>query len=124
MSRTRARSVVASTTPPDSPPGAVIANGQLLAIVEGIEKLEEERNAKSADIRQMYAEAKGQGCNVKALRGVVRERRQDAGERAELEATMDAAVSSGGDTSKIRDELSKSLLFWSQHALIEVVEVA
>jgi uncharacterized protein (UPF0335 family) len=89
MIRTRARSAVPPTTP-DVRHGDVIANGQLQAIVERIEKLEADRNATSADIREMYTEAKGQGYNVKALRGIVRERRQDAVERAEMEATMDA----------------------------------
>ena len=69
MIRTRARSVVASTTPSDVPQRAVIANGQLPAIVERIEKLEADRSATTADIRDMYMEAKGQGYNVKALRG-------------------------------------------------------
>jgi uncharacterized protein (UPF0335 family) len=90
MIRPRAGSVVASTTPPDVPQGAVIANGQLLGIVEGIEKLEEDNSANRASIRERYTEANGKGYNVKALKRIVRERRQDAGERAEMEATMDA----------------------------------
>ena len=60
MIRTRARSVVASTTPPDVRQGAVIGNGQLPAIVERIEKLEADRTATTADILEMYVEAKGQ----------------------------------------------------------------
>ena len=90
MIRTRARSVVASTTPSDGPQGAVIANGQLPAIVERIEKLEEDRSATSANIREMYTEAKGKGYNVKALQRIVRERRQDTAERAEIDMAMDA----------------------------------
>jgi uncharacterized protein (UPF0335 family) len=59
-------------------------------MVERIEKLDAERKAKSADIRDVYAEAKGKGYNVKVLRKVVRERQQDSGDRAEEEATMNA----------------------------------
>ena len=74
MIRTRARSVATSTTPPEVRQGDIIGNGQLPAIVERIEKLEADRSVTSADIRDMYAEAKGQGYNVKALRRIVRER--------------------------------------------------
>lgn len=70
--------------------GGVIANGQLPAIVERIEKLEADRSATTVDIREMYVEAKGQGYNVKALQRIVRERRQDAAERAEIEMAMEA----------------------------------
>jgi len=88
--RSSKRSAAPSTKASDAPQGAVIANGQLLAIVEGIEKLEEDRSATSADIREMYTGAKSKGYNVKALRKVVRERQQDNAERAEEEATMHA----------------------------------
>ena len=83
MIRNRARSAVSPTTPP-------VANGQLTAIVERIEKLDAERKAKSADIREVYTEAKSKGYNVKALRKVARERRQDNEERAEIDMAMEA----------------------------------
>jgi len=59
-------------------------------MVERIEKLDAERKAKSADIRDVYTEAKGKGYNMKALRKVVRERRQDNEERAEIDMAMEA----------------------------------
>ncbi len=66
-----------------------MSNGQLKAIVERIERLEEEKKTISDDIRDVYAEAKGNGYDVKALRTIVRLRKQDANERAEQEALVE-----------------------------------
>jgi uncharacterized protein (UPF0335 family) len=68
---------------------ANFAKGQLKSLVERIEKLEEEKMALSEDIREVYAEAKGVGFDVKALRTVVRLRMQDGEERKEHEALVD-----------------------------------
>ncbi len=65
------------------------AKDQLKAIVERIEHLEEEKKAISDDIRDVYAEAKGNGYDVKALRTVIRLRKQDKNERAEQEAILE-----------------------------------
>jgi uncharacterized protein (UPF0335 family) len=65
------------------------ARDQLKAFVERIEKLEEEKKAISDDIRDVFAEAKGNGFDVKALRAVIRLRKQDKDERAEQEAILD-----------------------------------
>lgn len=65
------------------------AKDQLRAIIERIERLEEEKKTISDDIRDVYAEAKGNGYDVKALRTIVRMRKQDANERAEQEALVD-----------------------------------
>ena len=65
------------------------AKDQLKAIIERIEHLEEEKKAISDDIRDVYAEAKGNGYDVKALRTVVRLRKQDKDERAEQEAILE-----------------------------------
>jgi uncharacterized protein (UPF0335 family) len=86
----RAPSGVASITPSDARQGAAITNAHLPSIVERIEKLEDDRRGVGADIRKIYTEAKSKGFNVKALRRIVRERQQDAAERAEIEAAMDA----------------------------------
>lgn len=64
------------------------AKDHLKAFVERIERLEEERKAISDDIRDVYAEAKGTGFDVKALRAIVRLRKQDPDERAEHEAIL------------------------------------
>jgi uncharacterized protein (UPF0335 family) len=65
------------------------AKDQLKAFVERIERLEEEKKAISDDIRDVYAEAKGNGYDVKAMRAVVRLRKQDKDERVEYEAVLE-----------------------------------
>jgi uncharacterized protein (UPF0335 family) len=65
------------------------AKDQLKSIVERIEHLEEEKKAISSDIRDVYAEAKGNGYDVTALRAVIRLRKQDKHERAEQEALVE-----------------------------------
>ncbi|CDO58958.1 MULTISPECIES: DUF2312 domain-containing protein [Parvibaculaceae] len=66
-----------------------VARDQLKSIVERIERLEEEKAALAGDIREVYAEAKGNGYDVKALRRVVRERKLDRAEFQEQEAIID-----------------------------------
>jgi uncharacterized protein (UPF0335 family) len=65
------------------------AKDQLKAFIERVERLEEEKKAISDDIRDVYAEAKGNGYDVKALRTVIRLRKQDKNERAEQEALVE-----------------------------------
>jgi uncharacterized protein (UPF0335 family) len=72
-----------------SDPSTRFAKDQLKAIIERIEHLEEEKKAISDDIRDVYAEAKGNGFDIKALRTVVRLRKQDKNERAEQEAILE-----------------------------------
>lgn len=64
------------------------AGDQLRTIVERIERLEEEKAAISQDIKEVYAEAKANGYDIKTLRVVVRLRKQDANERLEHEAIL------------------------------------
>ncbi|MBN9552221.1 DUF2312 domain-containing protein [Mesorhizobium sp. VK24D] len=66
-----------------------VAAGQLRAIIERIERLEEEKKTISDDIKDVYAEAKGTGFDVKAVRQLVRMRKQDQAERQEAEAILD-----------------------------------
>jgi uncharacterized protein (UPF0335 family) len=70
-------------------PAARFAKDQLKAVIERIERLEEEKKAIADDIRDVYAEAKGNGFDVKALRTVVRLRKQDKNERQEHEAILE-----------------------------------
>src|SRR5262249_43857117 len=65
---------------------ARFAKDHLKAFVERVERLEEEKKAITDDIRDVYAEAKANGFDVKALRVIVRLRKQDADERREQEA--------------------------------------
>ena len=62
---------------------------RLRALVERIERLEEEKAALSADIREVYGEAKSSGFDVKTLRQVVRLRKIDHADRQEQEALLD-----------------------------------
>ncbi|HYA07344.1 MAG TPA: DUF2312 domain-containing protein [Xanthobacteraceae bacterium] len=73
----------------DTEPARRFAKDQLKAFVERVERLEEEKKAIADDIRDVYAEAKGNGFDVKTLRVVVRLRKQDAGERKEQEAILE-----------------------------------
>jgi uncharacterized protein (UPF0335 family) len=70
-------------------PAARFSKDQLRAVVERIERMEEEKKTISDDIRDIYAEAKGNGYDVKALRTIVRMRKQDASERAEQEQILE-----------------------------------
>ena len=72
------------------------AKGQLKAIIERIERLEEEKKAISDDIKDVYAEAKGNGFDVKALRTIVRLRKQDADERQEQETILETYMQALG----------------------------
>jgi uncharacterized protein (UPF0335 family) len=65
------------------------AKDQLKAIIERIERLEEEKKATSDDIRDVYAEAKGTGFDTKALRTIVRLRKLDMDERREQQEVLD-----------------------------------
>ena len=65
------------------------AKDHLKAFVERVERLEEEKKAIADDIRDVYAEAKGNGFDVKAMRTVVRLRKQDINERKEQEAILE-----------------------------------
>lgn len=66
-----------------------VAGEQLRAFIERIERLEEEKQALADDIKDVYAEAKGNGFDVKILRQVVRLRKQETNERLEQEAVLD-----------------------------------
>lgn len=66
-----------------------IAADQLRSIVERIERLEEEKSGIAADIRDVFAEAKGNGFDVKALRQIVKLRKIEESEREEQEHILD-----------------------------------
>lgn len=65
------------------------AKEHLKAFVERVEKLDEEKKAISEDIRDVYAEAKANGFDVKVLRTLVKMRKQDINERKEYEAVLE-----------------------------------
>lgn len=74
-----------------------VAGAHLRSFVERIERLEEDRASIGADIREVYAEAKGVGFDVKALRIIVRERREDADKLAERKAVLEIYRAALGD---------------------------
>jgi uncharacterized protein (UPF0335 family) len=72
------------------------AKDQLKALIERIERLEEEKKAIADDIKDIFAEAKGNGFDVKALRTVLRMRKQDANERAEQQTILETYLQALG----------------------------
>ena len=72
------------------------AKDQLKAFVERVERLEEEKKATADDIKDVYAEAKGNGFDVKTLRTIVRLRKMDAEERKEAEAILETYLNALG----------------------------
>jgi uncharacterized protein (UPF0335 family) len=71
-------------------------NAQLKAIVERIERLEEEKATIATDIKDIYAESKGNGFDVKAIRTIIRMRKQDPNERAEQETVLETYMRAMG----------------------------
>ncbi len=80
---------MATATAVKEEPATKFAKDQLKSIIERIERLEEEKKAIADDIRDVYAESKGNGFDVKALRTLVRLRKQDPNERAEEETILE-----------------------------------
>jgi uncharacterized protein (UPF0335 family) len=72
------------------------AQGKLKSLVERIERLEEDRKAVGADLREVYSEAKGEGFDTKILRKVIRLRGLDKAARQEEEALIDLYLSAIG----------------------------
>lgn len=66
-----------------------IAVDQLKSIIARVEKLEEEKTGISADIREVFSEAKGNGFDIKAIRAIIKLRKMDAAEREERETILE-----------------------------------
>lgn len=66
-----------------------ISIGQLRAFIERIERLNEEKQTISDDIKEVFAEAKGSGFDVKAMRTIIKLRKKDRAEREEEQAMID-----------------------------------
>lgn len=73
-----------------------VAAGQLQSIIERIERLEEEKKEVADQIKEVYAEAKGNGFDAKTLRKVVSLRKKPTEEREEEEALLDLYLSALG----------------------------
>lgn len=73
-----------------------VTGAQLKSIIERIERVEEERRELGADVREIYAEAKGNGYEPKIIRMIVRLRRMSQNDRAEQDALLDTYKSAIG----------------------------
>lgn len=81
-----------------------IAADQLKSIIGRVEKLEEEKAGIAADIRDVFAEAKGNGFDVKAIRTIIKMRKMDAHEREEQDAVLDTYLHALGMLPERADE--------------------
>jgi len=88
------------------------AQNQLRQLVEQIERLEEEKKALAADIRDKYLEAKAVGFDVKALRQIVRMRKKSNAERQEEESILEVYMHALGmlDTSQVLETAADKLM--------------
>jgi len=66
----------------------VVAADHLRQLIERIERLEEEKAALAADIKEVYAEAKGHGFDSKTMRQVIKIRKMEPSDRQEQEAVL------------------------------------
>jgi uncharacterized protein (UPF0335 family) len=77
--------------------GTTVAADRLRSFIERVERLEEEKAAILNDVKEIYAEAKGEGYDVKVLRQVVRIRKMDRADRQEQEALLELYLSAIGE---------------------------
>lgn len=73
-----------------------IAGDHLRSFIERIERLEEEKRGIAEDVKEVYAEAKGNGFDAKIIRKVISLRRMDADKRMEEESLLDLYLSAIG----------------------------
>ena len=69
---------------------------RLRSFIERVERLEEEKKALAEDIKEVYAEAKGNGFDVKTMRKIVALRKKDPDDRAEEDALLDTYMAALG----------------------------
>lgn len=78
-------------------PGATtVAAERLRGFLERVERLEEEKTTIAGDIKEVFAEAKGEGYDTKTLRKIIRLRKMDRAKREEEEALLDLYISALG----------------------------
>jgi uncharacterized protein (UPF0335 family) len=66
-----------------------IAADHLKSFIERIERLEEEKAAIAGDVKEVYAEAKGNGFDTKIMRQIIRLRKMEPNDRQEQEELLD-----------------------------------
>jgi uncharacterized protein (UPF0335 family) len=73
-----------------------VNSGQLRAFIERIERLNEEKKALGEDIKEVYAEAKGNGFDTRIIRKIISIRGQDPDKRVEEETLIDLYLAALG----------------------------
>ena len=95
--------MLAEATPFDSGPDANVdvlnstAQGRLKSFIERVERLEEDKAAIANDMKEVFAEAKGEGFDVKIIRKIIRLRKQDKVKREEEEALLELYLQAIGE---------------------------
>lgn len=84
-----------------------VAVDQLRSIIERVERLEEEKANLAADIRDVFAEAKGNGFCVRTIRKILKLRKMDTSERDEQEAVLDTYLRALGMQPDLFDDESE-----------------
>jgi len=74
--------------PKDNSVGGIAAE-QLRSFIERIERLDEERKAIAADIKEVYSEAKGNGFDTKIMKMIIKQRSMDPADREEQESLIE-----------------------------------
>lgn len=80
-----------------SPGATTVAAERLRSFLERVERLEEERATIAGDVKEVFAEAKGEGYDVKTLRKIVRLRKMDRAKREEEDALLELYLSALGE---------------------------
>ena len=81
-----------------------VAQDQIRAFIERIERMEEEKKAIADDIKEIYAEAKGNGFTTTVLRQIIRIRKMDQAEWMENEALLDLYMTALGMQAAPRND--------------------
>jgi uncharacterized protein (UPF0335 family) len=84
-----------------------IAGERLRSFIERVERLEEEKRALAQDIKEVYAEAKGTGFDVKTMRQIVKIRKMDQNELDEQETLLDVYKRALGMTVEFAEEAAE-----------------
>lgn len=82
------------------------ARAQLKSFIERIERMEEEKAALGADLKEIYSEAKGTGFDTKIMRQVVRLRKLSKADYQEQEAMLDLYMTAVGHTDGKNNDLA------------------
>jgi uncharacterized protein (UPF0335 family) len=76
---------------------STVAGERLRLFLERVERLEEEKKEIADQVKEVYAEAKGEGYDTKVMRQIIRLRKMDSADRQEQEALLELYLSAIGD---------------------------